>query len=1194
MMQLQLATSSSRSLNVPNKLKRSQKQTGNILLNLEIISQGSHNSQNSDNSPSHAGCKSPCSEFSPEVDNNISRYPEAARNVGFERAANGSPQFSPEVDNNISRYPEAARNVGFERAANGSPPAAQGVGNNSRAANDIVGGQADTDIAAGRANYLPGADPSRKLVDTPFYQLGSLVGISNSVSFIPDNLIFQVRQVFIKYLRQVVDNPVEDRDEVNLAWKKYILLPTILFNNSDRLGGKVKEVMKKKISLLLRDDWDSFTLASMSMRTLPTSRTLTTEQLHQRAAKLHKAGQLSRSYKLVVGENKGRLPNVEETFEALESKYPAAGGQDLNQDQVSRLRSFRFDESTSPKPSISIERLGKVIHNAGNMIAHSFDHVRYEHMKKLWGFKDLNPSENEFRSLYCKLINRLMCAEVPKAVSCFYRDCESFAVPKGDDDIRPLGKVSLDRKIASTCLLQLCNMDIREVFKGIQYGCEPLGTEQIIHSVRAKMELHPHDDCFFPDAKNAFNSSNRKIGLYSTMIKVPTMFPFMNLLYGSQSNLWYFGCNEGVRTITSDEGSHQGCTLGNFLCAMAFLPLLNLISSILQSTGFSKFFVDDGNICAPFEKMLQVLECLINVGPKFGYQMHLSKGTYLLGKCGSLSLALERKSKICELGIDPSIVKIHPDDYALASNDELVVSGIDPFLLTDREISHHVKLLYGAKILGSFVGTNEYISERLQSKIEKLNDEASLLIQYEDLQQRFQLFRWCFTEKINHILRTCYPVLTEEIAISFNIMKKRVICSILDQFTPETMPEWLWTQSCLPIREGGLGVKDSVLISYSAFAASAIDCIDSIDQCCPGVCEGRHRFIRELNRSLDFISSTAVFPGNEPVVFDINSLRVLRPHRESASVSGLQCYLTSLMEAPVRKHFLESLDDKHLAWFMSVSDEFASGWLNVLPKSPSLTFDSTTFQIAICHRLYLPQPEGSTGLRCDCSRRGEHPVIDDRCHHIITSCPKNAFGMNLHNAVSNTIKEAVNAAGFRAKREEVGCFQNVIDEFSERERRMRPDLTVFDLPGSHRKVIIDVSNICPIPISGIQPLNHEDAKQIQRAAQLRYDAKMLKYDAISSANGIKFQPIIFETTGRVHSQSLRFLRSVLRNISGYMDGKLLQAYWLNRISCSFQQQLAISIRDKLRKQKGQRFIHGNFENTPEFAIASGSVFLARN
>ena len=81
--------------------------------------------------------------------------------------------------------------------------------------------------------------------------------------------------------------------------------------------------------------------------------------------------------------------------------------------------------------------------------------------------------------------------------------------------------------------------------------------------------------------------------------------------------------------------------------------------------------------------------------------------------------------------------------------------------------------------------------------------------------------------------------------------------------------------------------------------------------------------------------------------------------------------------------------------------------------------------------------------------------------------------------------------------------------------------------------------------------SRNDALISQKAAQQRYDERMEKFNAISTAHGIKFHPIIFETTGRVHSESFRYLQSILRNISGYMDGKLLQAYWLNRISCSY-------------------------------------------
>ena len=89
----------------------------------------------------------------------------------------------------------------------------------------------------------------------------------------------------------------------------------------------------------------------------------------------------------------------------------------------------------------------------------------------------------------------------------------------------------------------------------------------------------------------------------------------------------------------------------------------------------------------------------------------------------------------------------------------------------------------------------------------------------------------------------------------------------------------------------------------------------------------------------------------------------------------------------------------------------------------------------------------------------EHPVIDERCHHLVTGCAKSGFGINLHHGVSNTIKELVNAAGFRAKREENGCFHHIDKEFNDRQRRMRPDLIICDLPGPNRKIILDISNM---------------------------------------------------------------------------------------------------------------------------------------
>jgi hypothetical protein len=76
----------------------------------------------------------------------------------------------------------------------------------------------------------------------------------------------------------------------------------------------------------------------------------------------------------------------------------------------------------------------------------------------------------------------------------------------------------------------------------------------------------------------------------------------------------------------------------------------------------------------------------------------------------------------------------------------------------------------------------------------------------------------------------------------------------------------------------------------------------------------------------------------------------------------------------------------------------------------------------------------------------EHPLIDEKCHHLITGCNKSAFGIKIHHATALAIKDLAQSAGFRAKTEEVGTFQDYTGILSEVEKRMRGDVTIFDLP----------------------------------------------------------------------------------------------------------------------------------------------------
>ena len=81
--------------------------------------------------------------------------------------------------------------------------------------------------------------------------------------------------------------------------------------------------------------------------------------------------------------------------------------------------------------------------------------------------------------------------------------------------------------------------------------------------------------------------------------------------------------------------------------------------------------------------------------------MHLGKGTYLMGRCGgSMVIALDRRLRLIELGIDPGIIKIHPDDI-LDSNIELLIElGYKAQLMNYHEIKLDIFKGYGAKVIG--------------------------------------------------------------------------------------------------------------------------------------------------------------------------------------------------------------------------------------------------------------------------------------------------------------------------------------------------------------------------------------------------------------------------------------------------------------------------------------------------------------
>jgi hypothetical protein len=145
--------------------------------------------------------------------------------------------------------------------------------------------------------------------------------------------------------------------------------------------------------------------------------------------------------------------------------------------------------------------------------------------------------------------------------------------------------------------------------------------------------------------------------------------------------------------------------------------------------------------------MVRAIGVVMSEGEKYGYKLKMDKGSYTLAKCGAEEAA-RRKGVLVGLGLAANIIIIHPDDIEPSDGESATESKAPDVSVADS------RRAYGYTILGSYVGTDEYIGDRIREKLESLRNARDKLIAYPDLQIRYQLFKWCYRPRIHHWLRT--------------------------------------------------------------------------------------------------------------------------------------------------------------------------------------------------------------------------------------------------------------------------------------------------------------------------------------------------------------------------------------------------------------------------------------------------------
>lgn len=209
--------------------------------------------------------------------------------------------------------------------------------------------------------------------------------------------------------------------------------------------------------------------------------------------------------------------------------------------------------------------------------AHNFDHFRIEHLKQLWSVFDSQSHDVfEFRASFLAVIDLIIHARIPDEVKVIFRTFDIIALPKNDNDVRPIGLQMLLKKIAMSVVMShktMYNFNLN-YFKHSQACLTPRGAETIAINFRASLEIDPSLDSFFFDGDNGFNKLNRSQCLWQVFSRFPFIFPLINMIYGKDAKAFVLANDGFIDSVDSKEGVQQGDVMAMWLYSLTIHPLV--------------------------------------------------------------------------------------------------------------------------------------------------------------------------------------------------------------------------------------------------------------------------------------------------------------------------------------------------------------------------------------------------------------------------------------------------------------------------------------------------------------------------------------------------------------------------------------------------------------------------------------------
>ena len=587
--------------------------------------------------------------------------------------------------------------------------------------------------------------------------------------------------------------------------------------------------------------------------------------------------------------------------------------------------------------------------------------LRPSHLKECLG------TTGKGSSFQCAL-GELACAGIEKGFAPGAREvlCAASLIPlkKKDDGVHPIAVGETLRQMIGKCLLKTdCFQDLLQSLQPRQCGVSVQGaTELVGMGVQRLVEARNDNEwvVLTVDMSNAFNTIHRDAILQSCAKRMPTAYNWLRFCYEGHSPLF---C-QGQLLLWSQTGTHQGDTCGP-------LGFVLGLEEALEAAGPSQldwecWYLDDGTIVGPPKAVFEYLGRLQVALAGVGLCLNPAKCQFWGPGIQAAGDMVPQYPEGIPLDHPGRAIPVLP----FVENSGLTLLGVP---IDFPGSSHHTRRHWAATVDATVA-----LLERLQL--------------FPDSQVQHALLRYCLDAcRVVHLQRSTVIAKAGDAPQRLSDALRTAVEDLVGMGTPDVA----WMQATLPLRLGGLGIRDPPQTQPAARMAALV----GLDM------NGPDRV---------GVPEVALSVPAPDLMDTINALRVqLGPNFEplagwhtapkqlaSASIDhASQRWWAAQVAKEQRSQVCHLGSARDMARLHSQEGAISNGWMSVLP-SRTLRTDISDVDYRVLLRWWLGLPLLPLGRTLpDCPACGE--PVDPFGDHFVC-CDKNG-GTRRHNALRDAL-----------------------------------------------------------------------------------------------------------------------------------------------------------------------------------------------